>query len=294
MVTRADVMLQINAPNIIVDNAWLWHADHDDCGTASNKCYSSHGLEVTGDGVNTYGLAVEHTFGDLVAWNGNNGSTYFLQQELPYADPAFGQQGHVGFAVGESVEGHFGVGLGVYIIGGGLQMSSAFSLPAAQRVGNRFEHMMTLVIGGVPTQFNDTVCRSVGQANRSKQDDVDNDCIPPDTCFGAGCYLYLYPRAPLPSTCSVGSDAFLPGVPGQDAGGGPTQDKDQCAQKCVAAATSSGQDQWPCRFWKFGSNGNWCQLFRTDGVAGTGWPIPNAGNTSESIVFSGTIPGNGC
>jgi hypothetical protein len=119
-----------------------------------------------------------------------------------------------------------------------------------------------------------------------------SQCTPPDACFGSGCYLHSFPEMAIPPACSVGSDAFLPGVPGQDAGGGATVDKEQCARKCVNAAASSSMPY--CRFWKFGTNGNWCQLFKDDGVASPGWPIQGAANSSQSTVFSGTIPGNGC
>lgn len=42
-----------------------------------------------------------------------------------------------------------------------------------------------------------------------------------------------------------------------------------------------------------GSNGNWCQFFTNDKKK-PGWPIPDAVNDSQSVVTSGTIPGNGC
>ena len=31
-----------------------------------------------------YGLAVEHTLGDLTQWHGERGATYFYQSEMPY------------------------------------------------------------------------------------------------------------------------------------------------------------------------------------------------------------------
>ena len=39
---------------------------------------------MNGNSVRAYGLFVEHTLGDMVLWNGEDGETYFYQSELPY------------------------------------------------------------------------------------------------------------------------------------------------------------------------------------------------------------------
>ena len=39
--------------------------------------YVATGLEVNGNNVRAYGLFVEHTLGDMVSWNGENGEVYF-------------------------------------------------------------------------------------------------------------------------------------------------------------------------------------------------------------------------
>ena len=41
-----------------------------------------------------------------------------------------------------------------------------------------------------------------------------------------------------------------------------------------------------------GTNGDWCQFFKDDGDQG--WPIAGAANASSSVVWSGTVTGNGC
>ena len=83
----------------------------------------------------------------------------------------------------------------------------------------------------------------------------------------------------------MGSDAFLQGQAGVNS---PVsvQSKEDCAAACVAFTLL------PCMYFKFGTNGFWCQFFSDDG--GAGWPIPGAVNSSSSIVFSGTVPGNHC
>ena len=78
-------MVQIDNGNVIIDDTWLWRADH---GTAG-KVYNSQnpvntGLVVNGDYVTGYGLASEHTLGDLLYWGGNYGKVFFYQSEFPY------------------------------------------------------------------------------------------------------------------------------------------------------------------------------------------------------------------
>jgi hypothetical protein len=58
--------------------------DHDDCGGASDRCYSQTGLQMYGDRAIVYGLFVEHEMGDLTQWFGNNGTVFLYQSELPY------------------------------------------------------------------------------------------------------------------------------------------------------------------------------------------------------------------
>jgi hypothetical protein len=112
---QADVMLELNSGNVLVDNTWLWRADHTVSGLvkdAANPC--QHGLVVKGDDVTMYGLAVEHTLDDLVVWSGQRGATYFFQSELPY-DVTPAQWGtHVGYRVSNDVTTHNAFGMGVY------------------------------------------------------------------------------------------------------------------------------------------------------------------------------------
>jgi hypothetical protein len=106
----------------------------------------------------------------------------------------------------------------------------------------------------------------------------------------------------LPADCSVGSDAFLQGVAGVNSPS-PTHSKEDCATACMQCVEccprrneegSFSNNRIKCSFWKYGTNGGWCQLFATDGRPGNGWPIPGARNATGSVVFSGTLPGNGC
>ena len=113
---RADAMMVVNSGNVVIDNTWLWRADHDTTGDVKN--YNNpvtNGLVVNGDNVFAYGLKAEHTLGDLVQWNGENGMTVMYQSELPYdVDQDYGDAGFAGYRVAESIQNHTGYGIGVY------------------------------------------------------------------------------------------------------------------------------------------------------------------------------------
>lgn len=81
----ADTMLLVQSGNVIIDNVWLWRADHDEGGlvkNGNNPC--KHGIEVNGDDVYAYGLFSEHCLEDLTLWNGAGGKIYMYQSEFPY------------------------------------------------------------------------------------------------------------------------------------------------------------------------------------------------------------------
>ena len=72
-------------------------------------------MVVEGDDVSMFGLAVEHSLGDLTVWRGDRGQTYFYQSELPYdVSPDTWPSSLAGYRVDEGVTSHTGVGVGVY------------------------------------------------------------------------------------------------------------------------------------------------------------------------------------
>jgi hypothetical protein len=137
VVTRADVHVQLDGSDMIMDNTWFWHADHDDCGTQSNDCYDEHGLVVNGDNVTVYGLFVEHQYKNLVQWNGEDGRVFFYQAELPYTQGDFGHNGFVGYSVDLNVQRHSAVGLGVYVVFTNLWGVTGYRAPATTNFKNR-------------------------------------------------------------------------------------------------------------------------------------------------------------
>ena len=112
----ANTMLQIWSSNVIGDNMWLWRADHTDQGSVTDGSNPvANGLQVYGDNVTMYALAVEHTLGDLVKWEGNGGKTYFYQSEYPYdVTAAYGKSGFASYHVDANVTSHNAWGIGVY------------------------------------------------------------------------------------------------------------------------------------------------------------------------------------
>jgi len=113
----AKKMVVINSGNVVGDNFWLWRADHGKHGPvyhSDNPCET--GMQVNGDDVTVYGLAVEHTLQHMTEWNGENGRVYFYQSEYPYdvTQQNFGDPGYVSYKVADRVQHHQAWGVGVY------------------------------------------------------------------------------------------------------------------------------------------------------------------------------------
>lgn len=119
--TKADNALIINSDDVIGDHFWIWRADHG-AGVAWDGNESQHGLIVNGDDVHCYALFNEHFQNYHTLWNGENGSTYFYQNETAY-DPISQEawmshngtvNGYSSYKVANNVEKHYAVGLGIY------------------------------------------------------------------------------------------------------------------------------------------------------------------------------------
>src|SRR4051812_14012529 len=83
-VGKADVALEVNTDNTILDDLWIWRADHGVPGSVGWDVNTADtGLVVNGDNVTATGLFVEHFQKYNVIWNGNGGEVVFFQNELP-------------------------------------------------------------------------------------------------------------------------------------------------------------------------------------------------------------------
>jgi len=116
---QAASSLTINSHYVIGDHFWLWRADHG-VGTEWMEGQNKHGLLVNGDHVTIYGLFNEHFQGYQTLWNGEYGSTYFYQSEIPYHPPSNelwndeGKSGYASYKVADTVQNHKAYGLGIY------------------------------------------------------------------------------------------------------------------------------------------------------------------------------------
>lgn len=138
---RTDVCLEINSNDVVIDQTWVWRADHGDH-TGWDANTSRNGIVVNGDRVIGYGLFVEHFQEHDVLWTGEDGVTCFLQNEKCY-DPknqaawmSHGgrKKGWAAYKVADTVKRHYAVGLGVYDVfintgGESVQLDDAIEVP---------------------------------------------------------------------------------------------------------------------------------------------------------------------
>merc|ERR1712087_530062 len=152
MGVRADRMVEINADRVVLDNSWLWRADHD----VTGNVYSCNnpvevGLEVNGDSVMAYGLKVERTLNNLVEWNGEKGACYMFQSEFPYDvnQAQFGDPGYNAFRVDDSVTQFEGYGMGMYSFfrDNDVTVKNAIQAPQGAQ-GVQFTNVMTVFLSG--------------------------------------------------------------------------------------------------------------------------------------------------
>jgi hypothetical protein len=111
----------VNSRDVILDNVWLWRADHGAGAEMWDVNQSINGIVVNGDHVTAYGLFVEHFQHYQTLWNGNDGAVYLYQSEMPYDPPDQAswevsptQPGYPSYKVASTVTSHTAAGLGVY------------------------------------------------------------------------------------------------------------------------------------------------------------------------------------
>ncbi len=156
---KATTSLRINSDDVIGDHTWIWRADHGNGGTVGWTINTAdNGLTVNGDDVTFYGLFVEHYQKYQTIWNGENGRTYFYQNEMPYDPPnqaAYmngGTRGWAAYKVADTVNNHQAWGLGSYAyfnVNPSVVNERAFEVPA--KPGVRFTSMVTVSLGGTGT-----------------------------------------------------------------------------------------------------------------------------------------------
>lgn len=165
-VGKADVTLEVNSDDVLIDHIWAWRADHGVPGSFGwDVSTGRNGVVVNGDDVTATGLFVEHYQEYNVIWNGERGRTVFFQNELPYDPPnqaAWQHDGVLGWAaykVADDVREHELWGGGSYIftnVDPTIHATRGFEVPVTP--GVRLHHIMTvnLSAGTIDHVVNDT------------------------------------------------------------------------------------------------------------------------------------------
>jgi hypothetical protein len=153
---RADVALEVNSNDVLIDHTWVWRADHGVEGFSGdterwNTNTGRNGVIVNGDNVTATGLFVEHFQQYNTIWNGQGGTTILYQNELPYDPPTQadwmhdGVEGWAGYKVGDDVTTHKLYGGGVYVFNRNnpsIHTENGFEVP--ENPGVRLHHIMTV------------------------------------------------------------------------------------------------------------------------------------------------------
>ena len=169
---QTNTCVVINSNNVIIDNAWLWRADHGAYPTGWTINPSINGLVVNGNNVTAYGLFVEHFEGFQTLWNGNGGSVYFYQSEAPYDVPGQsawtqnGEDGYPSYKVSNNVTSHSGYGMGVYcFFTNAVQLNNAIETPVG--AGIKMSHLVTVFLNGNPASSINHIINGTGAAATS-------------------------------------------------------------------------------------------------------------------------------
>jgi hypothetical protein len=173
---RAKTSLVVNSDDTIIDNIWVWRADHGN-GVGWTQNTSETGAVINGDNVIAYGLFVEHHQKYQTVWNGEHGRTIFYQSEMPYDPPS--QQawnsptgnGWASYKVGPKVRTHEAWGLGVYcFFNQGVDIRADRAIEVPRRPGVRFHNMISVFLsgsGGIEHTINEAGTATVGSFGTS-------------------------------------------------------------------------------------------------------------------------------
>lgn len=150
---KADVSLEVNSDNVLLDHLWVWRADHGE-GWGWTVNTTKNGVVVNGDNVTATGLFVEHFHQYNTVWNGERGRVIFYQNELPYDAPnqaAWKHGSTLGWAaykVGDHVNKHELTGGGAYIytnVDPSIHATRGFEVPV--RPGVKLRSLLTVNLG---------------------------------------------------------------------------------------------------------------------------------------------------
>ncbi|HTF10419.1 MAG TPA: adenylyl cyclase [Asanoa sp.] len=154
-VGKANIALEVNSDNVLIDHTWVWRGDHGVEGFTDTERWNTntgrYGAVINGDNVTATGLFVEHFQRYNTVWNGENGTTILYQNELPYDPPTQADwmngsvEGYAGYKVGDRVKKHTLYGAGVYVFNQNnpsIHTENGFEVP--QTPGVKLHHIMTV------------------------------------------------------------------------------------------------------------------------------------------------------
>ncbi|WP_249713773.1 adenylyl cyclase [Rhizomonospora bruguierae] len=154
-VGKANIALEVNSDNVLIDHTWVWRGDHGVEGLTDTQRWRTnigrYGAVINGDNVTATGLFVEHFQRYNTVWNGDRGTTILYQNELPYDPPTQADwmngkvKGYAGYRVGDQVRSHKLYGAGVYVFNQNnpsIHTGNGFEVP--RRPGVRLHHIMTV------------------------------------------------------------------------------------------------------------------------------------------------------
>ena len=157
---KANVALEVNRDNVLIDHTWVWRADHGLEGFTKgvngdtdrwNTNIGLNGAVINGNNVTATGLFVEHFQEYNTIWNGEKGTVILYQNELPYDPPTQADWmngdtlGYAGYKVGDQVRRHNLYGGGVYVFNQNnpsIVTENGFEVPETS--GVRLHHILTV------------------------------------------------------------------------------------------------------------------------------------------------------
>ncbi len=156
-----------NSNNSIIDDSWVWRADHGAGAGGWTGDQAATGLVVNGNNVTATGLAVEHFQQYETIWNGQGGTNIFFQNENPYEVPSQAswmssatQDGYPAFCIPSSVTSFSGYGMGSYsYFDQGVNIENAMAFQAPDTSGVQFHDILTVFLngsGGIQSVINGT------------------------------------------------------------------------------------------------------------------------------------------
>ncbi|MFE6236649.1 adenylyl cyclase [Cellulosimicrobium sp. NPDC057862] len=170
-VGKATTSIEVNSDHVLMDHIWAWRGDHG-AGIGWDQNTGDHGVVVNGDDVTATGLFVEHYQKNQTIWNGERGRTVFYQSEIPYDVPSQAafmdgdRKGYASYRVGDHVQRHDALGLGVYsFFNQGVDVRVASGIQTPVRAGVTFRSMTSVFLngsGGIDHVINDTGAPAVG------------------------------------------------------------------------------------------------------------------------------------